>query len=129
MNKAFVEGNLGADVELRHTQAGTSVCNMRVATNDFYKDNQGETQKRTDWHRVVVYGKRAEDCARFLGKGSHVLIEGCMQTRSWEDRDGVKRSVTEIKCEDIRFLSGRRNTQNDQDEQTSGDTPASDYPF
>lgn len=106
VNKAIIIGNLGADPELRYTQSGQAVANFRIATNERWTDKEGATQERTEWHRVVVWGRQAENCEKYLSKGRQVYVEGRMQTRDWEDRDGNKRYTTEIVAQTVQFLSG-----------------------
>ena len=96
VNKAIIVGNLGSDPELRHTQGGTPVANFRVATNEVYKSRDGERTERTEWHRVVAFGRLAEICGQYLKKGKQVYLEGRIQTRDWDDKDGNKRYTTEI---------------------------------
>ncbi len=107
VNKAIIVGNLGQDPELRYTGSGTAVCNMRVATNESYKDSSGEFVEKTEWHNIVAWGRLAEICNEYLKKGSQAYFEGNLQTRSWEDRDGNTRYTTEIKVRDMMLLSGR----------------------
>lgn len=122
-NKVIIMGNLGADPESRTTQTGTTVTNFSVATTERYKG-----EDKTEWHRVVAFGKVAEICAEYLGKGKQVLIEGKLQTRSWQDDTGAKRYMTEILANNVRFVgSGGSNGG-------SGATPApkltdDDIPF
>ena len=106
VNKVILVGNLGSDPELRNTSGGASVCEFRVATNESWKGKDGQTQDRTEWHRVVVWGRVAENCAKFLSKGRQVFLEGRLQTRSWEDKEGNKRYTTEIVARDVQFLGG-----------------------
>ena len=106
LNKAMVIGNLGADPEVRYTQSGAAVANFNIATNETWMDKAGVKQERTEWHRVVVFGKQAENCGKYLSKGRQVFVEGRLQTRDWEDRDGNKRSTTEIVAQTVQFLSG-----------------------
>jgi single-strand DNA-binding protein len=107
VNKVILIGNLGQDPELRYTNSGTAVCNMRLATNESYKDANGETVERTEWHNVVAWARLAEICGQYLKKGSTIYIEGSLQTRSWEDRDGNTRYTTEIKAQEMQMLDGR----------------------
>ncbi len=107
VNRATILGNLGRDPELRFTQGGEPVCNFSVATNEKWKDKSGELQERTEWHRIVVWGKVAEHCAQYLSKGRSVYIEGQIQTREWDDKEGVKRQTTEIKAFSVQFLGGK----------------------
>ena len=107
VNKVILVGNLGRDPELRYTQGGSAVTNFTLATNEKWRDKEGNNQERTEWHRIVVWGRSAENCAQYLQKGSSVFIEGRLQTREWEDKDGNKRSTTEINALSVQFLSGR----------------------
>jgi single-strand DNA-binding protein len=107
VNKVILVGNLGRDPELRYIQSGQAVANFSLATNEKWKDKDGNNQERTEWHRVVVWGKSAENCAQYLQKGRSVYIEGKLQTREWEDKDGNKRSTTEIVAQAVQFLGGR----------------------
>ncbi|MBW2726442.1 MAG: single-stranded DNA-binding protein, partial [Deltaproteobacteria bacterium] len=96
VNKAILVGNLGRDPELRHTQNGQAVVNFTLATSENWTDKNGERVERTEWHRIVVWGKTGEMCAQYLSKGRTVYVEGRIQTREWEDKDGNKRYTTEI---------------------------------
>lgn len=107
VNKAILIGNLGRDPELRYTQSGEPVCNFSIATSEQWMDKSGEKQERTEWHRIVVWGKTAESCAQYLAKGSQAFIEGSIQTREWEDKEGQKRTTTEIKARTVQFLDGK----------------------
>ena len=104
VNKAIIVGNLGSDPELRHTQGGTPVANFRVATNEVYKSRDGERTERTEWHRVVAFGRLAEICGQYLKKGKQVYIEGRIQTREWEDQSGNKRWTTEVVANQMQML-------------------------
>jgi single-strand DNA-binding protein len=106
VNKAIIIGNLGAKPELRYTASGQAVTTLSVATNEKWKNKDGEPQERTEWHRVNVWGRSAENCEKYLDKGRQVYIEGRIQTRSWEDQDGNKRYTTEIVAQTVQFLSG-----------------------
>lgn len=97
-------GNLGADPELRYTQNNTAVANIRLATNESYKTAQGDLQEATEWHRLVLWGRLAEIANEHLSKGSRVYITGKLQTRSWEDSDGVKRYSTEVNVGRLKFV-------------------------
>ena len=96
VNKVILVGNLGRDPEVRYTQGGAPVANFTLATNEVWTDKAGAKQERTEWHRIVAWRKTAEIARDHLGKGKQVYIEGSLQTRQWEDRDGNKRSTTEI---------------------------------
>lgn len=107
MNKVILIGNLGAKPELKYLPSGQAVCEMRVATNESFKDKAGEKQERTEWHRVVVWGKTAENCAQYLDKGRMVAVEGRIQTRTWDDKtSGEKKYMTEIVAQNVKFLGG-----------------------
>lgn len=107
VNKAILIGNLGADPEMRTTNSGTQVANLRLATTDRRKDRDGNWTDHTEWHSVTVFGKTAENVARFCRKGKQLFIEGRIQTRKWQDRDGKDRYSTEIVADNIRFLGGK----------------------
>ncbi len=107
INKVILVGNLGQDPELRYTGSGTAVCNLRLATNESYKDAGGEWVERTEWHSIVAWSRLAEICNEYLHKGSQVYFEGSLQTRNYEDKDGNTRYVTEIKAREMMMLSGR----------------------
>ncbi len=106
VNKVILIGNLGADPELRYTPSGQAVCDLRLATNESWTDKQGQKQERTEWHRVVMWGKPAEICKQYLTKGQKLYVEGRLQTRSWDDKEGNKRYSTEIIGTDFMFLGG-----------------------
>ncbi|HEX9583508.1 MAG TPA: single-stranded DNA-binding protein [Gammaproteobacteria bacterium] len=108
INKAILVGNLGADPETRYTASGAAVTNIRLATTDSWKDREsGEQQERTEWHRVVFFGRLAEIAAEYLRKGSQVYIEGRIQTRKWQGQDGQDRWTTEIVASEMQMLGGR----------------------
>src|SRR5262245_696094 len=107
VNKVILIGNLGADPELRYTNTGSAVANIRIATNEQWTDKNGERQERTEWHQIVVWGKQAENCGKYLRKGRSVYIEGRLQTRQWEDQSGNKRYTTEVVAQTVQFLGGR----------------------
>ncbi len=106
LNKAMIIGNLGSDPELRYTQSSTPVANLSIATNRVWKDKQGQRQEKTEWHKVVVFGRQAETCEQYLSKGRQVYVEGRLQTREWTDKSGNKRYSTEIVAQTVQFLSG-----------------------
>jgi single-strand DNA-binding protein len=118
VNKVILIGNLGRDPELRFTQDGRGVANFTLATNERWSDKQGNDQERTEWHRIVVWGKQAETCAQYLQKGRSVYVEGRLQTRDWEDKEGHKRQTTEVVAQRVQFLGGRGNGG------PRGDTPS-----
>jgi single-strand DNA-binding protein len=104
LNKVILIGNLGRDPEVRYTQNGTAVANFTLATNDVWTDKAGGRQERTEWHRIVVWGKQAEIVREHLTKGKQVYVEGTLQTRQWDDREGNKRTTTEIKAARVLML-------------------------
>lgn len=105
VNKVILVGNLGADPETRYMPSGAAVTNLRIATTDSWKDKQsGEQQERTEWHRVVLFGRLAEIAAEYLRKGSQVYLEGRIQTRKWQGQDGADRYTTEIVANDMQML-------------------------
>jgi len=108
VNKVILIGNLGRDPELRYTQSGQAVANFSVATSENWNDkSSGERVERTEWHRIVAWGRTAELASQYLAKGRTVYVEGRLQTREYEDRDGVKRKVTEVVASNVTFLGGR----------------------
>ena len=107
VNKVILVGNLGQDPELRYTGSGTAVCNMRLATNESYKDSNGELVDKTEWHSIVAWARLAEICGEYLKKGSQVYFEGSLQTRQWEDRDGNTRYTTEVKAREMMMLDNK----------------------
>jgi single-strand DNA-binding protein len=115
MNKAILVGNLGMDPELKFTRGGQSVLKLRLATTESYLDKNNERKERTDWHSVVVWGKRAEGLNKVLQKGSTVWVEGRIQTRSWEDKDGGKKYATEINATDIGLLGGKGGSRQEHE--------------
>ncbi len=106
VNKVILIGNLGADPELKYTPSNRPVANLRIATNEVFKDKGGQRQERTEWHRVTVWGDQAELCSKYLSKGRSVYLEGRLQTRSWDDKNGEKRYSTEVVADRIVFLGG-----------------------
>lgn len=110
-NRVVVMGNLGQDPELKHTQNNTAVCTLSVATTDYRNDKDGNRQEFTEWHRIVVWGKQAENCAKYLSKGRSLLAEGRLQTRSWEDKEGQKRYTTEIVAQNVQFVGGQKSKE------------------
>lgn len=106
LNRAILVGNLGVDPELKFTQGGQAVLRIRLATSESFLNRTGERQERTDWHTVVVWGKRAEALNKILSKGRTIWVEGRIQTRSWEDKDGGKRYSTEINATNIGLVGG-----------------------
>ena len=108
INKAILIGRLGSDPEVRYTPSGVAVANFSVATSEEWKDkDSGEKKERTEWHRIVAWRRLGEICGEYLSKGKQVYVEGRIQPRSWEDRDGNKKYTTEIIANDIQFLGSR----------------------
>ena len=129
VNKVILVGNLGQDPEGRFTPQGTAVTNLSVATNESWKNQSGELQDRTEWHRVVMYGKMAETANEYMHKGQMVYVEGRLQTNEWEDQNQIKRRTTEIKCDNFTMLGRRGDTKaqaENRPEQTEQDD---DLPF
>jgi single-strand DNA-binding protein len=108
VNKVILIGNVGNDPDMRYTANGGAVCNLSVATTDSWRDKQsGESQERTEWHRVVMFGKLGEIAGEYLRKGSKVYIEGRLQTRKWQDKSGQDRYTTEIVANDMQMLDSK----------------------
>jgi single-strand DNA-binding protein len=112
VNKVILVGNLGSDPEVRSTQSGQRVANLRIATSRSWTGQDGQRQEKTEWHSVVLWAKQAEIAERYLQKGKQVYIEGRLETRSWQDKDGQTRYRTEIVCENMQML-GRPGEKND----------------
>ena len=122
VNKAIVVGRLGVDPEIRTVTGGQTVARLSIATSEMWTDRDGKKQERTEWHRVSVWGKTAENCGKFLSKGSQVYVEGRLQTRSWEDPQGQKKYSTEIVATTVQFLgSGSGAQQGGYDRNSGGD--------
>ncbi|TLY30069.1 MAG: single-stranded DNA-binding protein [Ignavibacteria bacterium] len=114
LNKATLIGNLGKDPEVSYTASGVAVAKFSIATNERWKDAEGNVQERTEWHNIVAWRKLAEICGQYLKKGSKVYLEGKLQTRSWDDKNtGVKRYSTEIIADDMIMLDGKPSGMND----------------
>lgn len=114
VNKAILVGNLGSDPEVRYTPSGSPVATFSIATNERWTDRStGDKKERTEWHRIVAWGRLGEICGEYLSKGKQIYIEGRIQTRSWEDRDGNKRYTTEIVAQNMQMLGGRGGPQGD----------------
>jgi single-strand DNA-binding protein len=136
VNKVILIGNLGRDPEIRYTSGGTAVANFTLATTESFTSREGKREERTEWHRIVVWGKTAELCTQYLAKGRSVYIDGRIQTREWEDKDGQKRKTTEIVANTVQFLGGPRGSGGGRDAYDGGGnepppTPAGgeDIPF
>ena len=112
VNKAILIGNLGSDPEVRYTASGTPVASFSIATNEKWTDkSSGEKKEKVEWHRIVAWGRLGEICGEYLSKGRQVYIEGRIQTRSWDDRDGNKRYTTEIVAQSMTMLGGRGDSK------------------
>ena len=106
VNKVILVGNLGRDAELRYTPGGAAVSTINMATTEVWNDKSGQRQEKTEWHRVVLWGKQAESLSEYLTKGKQIYVEGWLQTRQWDDKDGNKRYTTEIRGDRVVLLSG-----------------------
>lgn len=106
VNKVLLIGRLGGDPEVRYTSNGGAVANFTLATNESWTDKSGQKQERTEWHKVVVWGKLGELCGQYLSKGRQAYVEGRLQTRDWTDKEGNKRYTTEIVAQNVQFLGG-----------------------
>jgi len=128
VNKVILIGNLGNDPEVRYMPNGSPIANISIATTESWRDKQsGERQEKTEWHRIVMFGRLAEICGEYLKKGSKVYIEGRLQTRKWQDKSGADRYTTEVICNDMQMLDSRGGSySNDhqQDYSSSSNQPA-----
>ena len=106
VNKVILVGNLGRDAEVRHTPGGQAVATLNLATTETWNDKDGQRQEKTEWHRVVLWGKQAESLQQYLVKGKQIYVEGRLQTRQWDDKDGNKRYTTEIRGDRVVLLGG-----------------------
>lgn len=135
VNKVILIGRLGKDPEVRYTPDGAMVTTFTLATDESYKDKNGEKVQKTEWHRIVTFGKLAEICGNYLVKGKLIFIEGRIQTRAWEDKEGVKRNTTEIVANDMKMLDSKGQTKAGADASPeasyapNGGTPLEDVPF
>jgi single-strand DNA-binding protein len=125
VNKVILVGNLGADPEIRYTPSGTAVANLRLATSEARTNKEGQKETKTEWHRIVTFGRLAEICGEYLSKGKQIYIEGRIQTRQWDDRDGNKRYTTEIVANSMQML-GRAGDQ--PQEAPQGEPPQAEEP-
>lgn len=137
VNKVILIGRLGADPEVRYASSGAAVANFNMATSTNFTDKNGQKTERTEWHRVVVFGKLAEICGEYLAKGKQVYIEGRLRTRDWEDRDGNKRKTTEIVATSMQMLGSAgdqvrgdaRDAEPQANDDISGPVSEDDVPF
>ena len=121
VNKAILIGHLGSDPTVRFTSGGTAVANFNIATSERFTDKSGEKQERTEWHRIVLFGRQAEIAQQYLKKGRQVYIEGRIQTRQWEDKEGVKKYTTEIVGNVMQFLGGRGDSGESSSQEMPGE--------
>jgi len=142
VNKVILVGNLGRDPEIRRSQGGTTIASFSLATNEAWNNREGQREERTEWHKIVVFGKLADFCGQYLSKGKQVYLEGRLQTRSWDDREGNKKYTTEIVAASIVLLgkagSGSGESYappieeppgNHKDEMLNSGKPEDDVPF
>ena len=108
LNKVMLIGRLGSDPEIKYTQSGSPIANLRIATDESYTDRNGTRQERTEWHTAIAFQRTAEICQQYLHKGSLVYIEGKLQTRKWQDKNGQDRYSTEIQCQRLQMLERRQ---------------------
>ncbi len=127
-NRVIIIGRLGQDPELRYTQAGTPVANMNLATDESYTDREGSRQKRTEWHKVVVWNRQAELVSNYLAKGRMALVEGSLQTNKWQDNQGQNRATTEIKAQRVVFMDSQGGASG-RPQQAAGGGSGEDDPF
>lgn len=128
-SKTLLIGRLGADPEVRYTPDGTAVVNLRIATDEVYKDKSGDNQKKTEWHSVVFFGRNAENAANYLAKGRLVMVEGQNRTRKWEDKNGVNHYTTEVVGRIFKMLdSGKGNGGGQQRDDYGGYPEAAGFP-
>jgi single-strand DNA-binding protein len=124
VNKVILIGNLGADPEQRYTASGTAMATFNVATKEFWNNKDGVREERTEWHRIVAWGRLGEICGEYLAKGKQVYIEGKLRTRSWEDRDGNKRYTTEILAQTMQMLGPAAERVPPEREMAGPDSPS-----
>jgi len=109
LNKVMVIGRIGQDLELKTSQKGTSILNFSLATSEYWKDQLGNKQERTEWHRIVAFQRNAEVIAQYCRKGSQIYVEGSLQTREWQDKEGNKRYTTEVICRNLQLLDSKQD--------------------
>jgi len=124
VNKVILVGNLGKDPEVRHTQAGGAVATLRIATTERRKDKAGNWGDHTEWHTVTLFNRNAENAERFLAKGRQVYVEGRLQTRKWQDKDGQDRYSTEVVADTVHFLGGKTEDRGKTDGRVERSRPA-----
>jgi len=127
VNKVILVGNLGRDAELRYTPGGAAVSTLNLATTEVWNDKQGQKQEKTEWHRIVLWGKQAESLQEYLVKGKQIYVEGRLQTRQWDDKEGNKRYTTEIKADRITLLGGGGGRSGGMDRGGSQPSPSASH--
>ncbi len=129
VNKVIVLGRLGSDPETKNISSGNTVCTFSLATSEVWKDKEGQKQEKTEWHRVVVWGKLADVCGKYLAKGRQVFVEGRLQTRSWEDQQGNKKYTTEVVATNVQFIGGspQASSSTNLDSPSVNDNPFTDF--
>jgi single-strand DNA-binding protein len=127
VNKVILVGNLGRDAELRYTPAGAAMATLNMATTEVWNDKAGQRQEKTEWHRVILWGKSAESLAEYLIKGKQIYVEGRLQTRQWDDKEGNKRYTTEIRGDRVVLLGGGRGSSGSSVDR-SGDSMGAPVP-
>ncbi len=127
VNKVIIIGRLGADPEVKTVAGDNTVARLSVATSENWKDRNGQKQERTEWHRVVVWGKLADLCGKYLSKGRQLYLEGRLQTRSWEDQQGQKRYTTEVVANTVQFLGATQQASHDQQSSAGNDFPTQNF--
>lgn len=127
VNKVIVIGRLGTDPEVKTVTSGQTVCRLSVATSENWTDREGQKQERTEWHRIVVWGRMAEVCGQHLAKGRQVYVEGKLQTRSWEDPQGQKKYTTEIVANSVQFLGANERGQGSSTSMGGGGMGSQDF--
>jgi len=128
LNKVTLIGRLGADPEARFTQDGTCVCNLRIATTEQWKDKQGQKQEKTEWHKIVMWGRLGEIANQYLTKGSLVYIDGKIETRKWQNKDGQDQYTTEIRATEMKMLGGNDRSGSQDGRQQAGGGSGDAFP-
>lgn len=129
INKTILLGNVGKEPEVRYTQDGKAIANISLATSESWKDKDGQKQEKTEWHRVVFFGKLAEVVEKYISKGSRIYLEGKLQTRKWQDKDGNDRYTTEIVGNEMKMLGGNNGNKSPEESQQPVDDFDDDIPF
>ncbi|MCF7801294.1 MAG: single-stranded DNA-binding protein [Candidatus Marinimicrobia bacterium] len=129
LNKVMLVGHLGADPDVRYTPKGTAIANLSLATNETHKDDKGEWVENTDWHKLVIWGKKAEFAEEYVKKGSMILVEGRLQTRNWEDKEKNKHYVTEVVCDRVTLLGSSSQKNKTKAAPSEEEESEEDLPF